>query len=58
MNLIVPKSTGRRGSLKLTTPASTFRNIMKHSVYQIFNIDVQGQVSEVSLSYSYTNSQC
>ena len=50
MNLLAPPPSGRRGSLKQVTPASSFKDEMKNSVYQVFNVELQGKIAEVSLN--------
>lgn len=45
---MVPTTTGRRGSLKQVTPASSYRDAMKNSVYQTINVELQGEIEEVS----------
>lgn len=62
VNLFVPKQSGRRGSLRQVTAASSYREALRNTVLNTVNVEMQLQeaMMEVyhSILYTQSYSQC
>lgn len=50
VNLSVPKTSGRRGSLRQITASSSYKDTIKHTVIQSVNLEINRGIIKVGLS--------